>query len=89
MGSEMCIRDRDNTLSKIFAVAYYISFIVIGNFILMNVFLGIIVDNLASDFEESHDEHFSDKDEKKKTRSLINHVVDAKMALISILSCPV
>ena len=80
------VSKKDNTLSKIFAVAYYISFIVIGNFILMNVFLGIIVDNLASDFEESHDEHFSDKDEKKKTRSLINHVVDAKMALISMSS---
>ena len=81
------VQKQDNALGKICTVGYYISFVVIGNFILMNVFLGIIVDNLASDFEESHDEHFSDQEEKKKKRPLLlNHVVDAKMALISLSS---
>ena len=37
-------------------ILYFLSFVVIGNFILMNVFLGIIVDNLTSDYEETHEE---------------------------------
>lgn len=45
---------------KIVTVIFFLSFVVVGNFILMNVFLGIIVDNLASDLEEH------DTDEPKK-----------------------
>lgn len=36
-----------------FAVIYFISFIIFGNFILINLFLGIIVDTLASEYEEN------------------------------------
>ena len=77
------VQRQENTMNKLFTIAYFISFVVIGNFILMNVFLGIIVDSLASDFEESHDE-FVDEKEKNKPRKhnkLLNHVIGAKLIL--------
>lgn len=35
------------------AIIYFISFILLGNFILVNLFLGIIVDTLVGDYEEN------------------------------------
>ena len=35
------------------ACIYFVSFVIFGNFILVNLFLGIIVDTLVSDYEEN------------------------------------
>lgn len=52
--SENIKRATDET-TRVFTVLYFISFVLLGNFILMNVFLGIIVDNLTSDWEENNE----------------------------------
>ena len=41
------------TSSTPIACIYFISFVIFGNFILVNLFLGIIVDTLVSDYEEN------------------------------------
>ena len=58
-------KESADTLTKLLAITYFTSFVLFGNFILMNIFLGIIVDNLTSDFEENESE---DKEEKKERR---------------------
>jgi len=66
---------------KVLTVLYFISFVVIGNFILMNVFLGIIVDNLTNDFEEKQIEQ-ANKERRKKQKMLISQVFKAKTHLM-------
>ena len=58
-------KESADSLTKLLAITYFISFVLFGNFILMNIFLGIIVDNLTSDFEENESE---DEEEKKERR---------------------
>jgi len=77
------VKESKDTLTKTIAVFYFISFVVIGNFILMNVFLGIIVDNLTNDFEESHEEHF--EEEKRKQRlKLVERMLGTKSNMKSL-----
>ena len=64
----------DDSFTKLASLLFFISFVVIGNFILMNVFLGIIVDNLTNDFEESHEEEFEKQKLKNKQKLTMKQV---------------
>ena len=45
--------DAMNNFNTTVASVYFISFVIFGNFILVNLFLGIIVDTLVGDYEEN------------------------------------
>lgn len=58
-------KESADSLTKLLAITYFTSFVIFGNFILMNIFLGIIVDNLTSDFEENESENEEEKKERR------------------------
>lgn len=68
------IENSNNTFTKVMAVVFYLSFVVVGNFILINVFLGIIVDNLTSDFEEQHEDEFEEEKRERMKRLTLKSV---------------
>ena len=43
---------KKNKAGTILPVTYFLSFIILGNFILLNIFLGIMIDNLITESEE-------------------------------------
>jgi len=52
-------------LNKGFTAAYYISWIFIGNFILLNLFLAILLDSFL---EEDEEEEEKEKEEEEKRK---------------------
>ena len=49
---------------KIFPVIYFITFVLIGSFVLMNIFLGIVIDNLTTELEEAQSDTKNDAEKE-------------------------
>ena len=54
----------EKAYKKIFPVIFLLTFILIGSFILMNIFLGIVIDNLTTDLEEAQSDTKDDAEKE-------------------------
>ena len=64
---------RGSTTMKIFTAIYYVSWIFIGNFILLNLFLAVIIDSFANSEVEANsklEEEINPKTAELKQRKL-------------------
>jgi hypothetical protein len=57
-----------STMNKFLVAAYYVAWIFIGNFILLNLFLAILLDSFLGDDEE---EESAQQDAERKRKKMI------------------
>ena len=61
---------RGSTFLKCLTAVYYVSWIFIGNFILLNLFLAILIDSFTSEENESNVNEEVDQDAEKKVAEI-------------------